>query len=435
MFRYKKIKSLTSYILIIAVSVALLAGFLLASAYIPQKWIQKHMEESADILSEHDRIWYMIPGVESSQNHLYADAITANIAYHFSDDNPLESVMWARYCWQDGDVNTSFRTSVQNHLGAETQYLRYWHGSAAVVRLLHLLFNIRQIYWLHAFMIMGLLAALLVLLIKNRMYAEAAAFAFSVIMVSVWFVPFCLEYTWTFLCMLTASVTGVQLVLKGRRNLFGVFFLITGIVTVYLDFLSTETLTLVIPLLLVLRAMEKHGGNSGEGGNPWILALKSSALWAIGYAGMWVSKWLLASAVLYKNVMPYVGSHIGDRISGTNPDGSLAGFIAGAIFRNVKCLLPFDYGMIGAAILLVTIAVFIVLPVVMDKVTVRSNIDKKIIALYFLIGGIPILRFAVLRNHSWYHRSFTFRALAGTLLALCFIITELIEWKRTNGHT
>ena len=71
----------------------------------------------------------------------------------------------------------------------------------------------------------------------------------------------------------------------------------------------------------------------------------------------------------------------------------------------------------------------------MDKVTVRSNIDKKIIALYFLIGGIPILRFAVLRNHSWYHRSFTFRALAGTLLALCFIITELIEWKRINGHT
>ena len=132
----KKIKTLTSYILIFVTTVALLMGFLLASAHIPQSLIQKHMEESAGILCEHNRIWYMIPGVESSQNHLYADAITANIAYHFSNDKPLESVMWARYYWQDGDVNTSFWTAVQNHLGAETQYLRYWHGSAAVVRLL-----------------------------------------------------------------------------------------------------------------------------------------------------------------------------------------------------------------------------------------------------------------------------------------------------------
>ena len=431
----KKIKTLTSYILIFFASVALLMGLLLASAHIPQSLIQKHMEESADILCEHDRIWYMIPGVESSQNHLYADAITVNIAYHLSDGNPLESVIWARYYWQDGDVNTSLRTAVQNHLGAETQYLRYWHGSAAVVRLLHIFLNIRQIYWLHAVVILGLLSTLLTMLCKIHMFAEAAAFAFSMILVSIWFVPFCLEYTWTFLCMLITSFIGVRMVLKGKSNLLGILFLVTGMVTVYLDFLSTETLTLVIPLLLILRVMEKQKGNTAEHDNPWFFTMRNTALWAIGYVGMWVSKWLIASVVLHENVLPYVESHIGDRMSGINPAGSLAGYIAGAILRNVKCLLLFDYGMIGAAILLVTIAVFIVLPVVMDKVTVRSNIDKKIIALYFLIGGIPILRFAVLRNHSWYHRSFTFRALAGTLLALCFIITELIEWKRINGHT
>ena len=377
----------------------------------------------------------MIPGVESSQNHLYADAITVNIAYHLSDGSPLESVMWARYYWQDGDVNTSLRTAVQNHLGAETQYLRYWHGSAAVVRLLHIFLNIRLIYWLHAVMIVGLLAALLVLLINNRMYIEAAAFGFSMIMVSVWFVPFCLEYTWTFLCMLVTSLIGIKMVLKGKSNLLGILFLITGMVTVYLDFLSTETLTLVIPLLLILCVMEKQKGNTSEHGNPWIISLKNSILWAIGYVGMWVLKWLIASAILHENVLPYVESHIGDRMSGINPAGSLAGYIAGAILRNVKCLLPFDYGMTGAAILLVIIAIFVVLPVVMDKVTVRNVINKKIIALYLLVGGIPILRFAVLRSHSWYHRSFTFRALAGTILAVCLIITEIIEWKRTNEQS
>ena len=422
-----RFKTLASYILILVVSTALLFGFLLASAYIPQDWIQAHMEESADILCEHNRIWYMLPGVESSQNHLYADAITVNIAYHLSDGNPLESVMWARYYWQDGDVNTSLRTAVQNHLGAETQYLRYWHGSAAVVRLLHIFLNIRQIYWLHAAIILILLTALLHLLMKNRMTVEGAAFIFSMIIVSIWFVPFCLEYTWTFLCMHVTSLIGVRMVLKGKSNLLGILFLITGMVTVYLDFLSTETLTLVIPLLLILRVMEKQRGITAEHNKQWIFTLENSVLWAIGYVGMWGSKWLIASAVLHENVLPYVESHIGDRMSGINPAGSLAGYIAGAILRNVKCLLPFDYGMIGAAILLLIIAVFVVLPVVMDKVTVRNAINKKTIALYFLIGGIPILRFAVLRSHSWYHRSFTFRALAGTILAVCFIITEIIE--------
>ena len=412
----------------------LLAGLLLASACIPQSRIQKHMEESADILCEHDRIWYMIPGVESSQNHLYADAITANIAYHLSDGNPLESVMWAGYYYQGGDVNTSLRTAVQNHLEAETQYLRYWHGSAAVVRLLHIFLNIKQIYWMHAAVILGLLAFLLVMLMRNRMYAEAAAFIFSMIMVSIWFVPFCLEYTWTFLCMLIASIIGIRLVMKGQSDRLGLLFLITGVVTVYLDFLSTETLTLVVPLLLILRVMEKQKGNTADI-NPWFLTLKSSVLWIIGYVGMWVSKWLLASMVLHENVMPYVESHIGDRIGGVNPAGSLAGYIAGSILRNVKCLLPFDYGMIGAIILLVMIVAFIVLPIVLDKVTLKNEINKGIIVLYFFIGGIPLLRFALLRNHSWYHRSFTFRALAGTLLAVSFIITEIMEWKKIDEHS
>ena len=429
------IKSLIAYIVIFAASVALLAGFLLASACISQSGIQKNMEKSADILCEHNRIWYMIPGVESSQNHLYADAITVNIAYHLADEKPLESVMWARYYNEDGDVNTSLRTSVYKQIPGKTQYLRYWHGSAAAVRLLHILGNIRQIYWLHAFLIAGLLALLLVLLVRNGQLAEAAWILFSMCMVSIWFVPFCLEYTWTFLCMLITSIVGVRLSLEGKYNRLGVLFLVTGIVTVYLDFLSTETLTLVVPLLLILRVMQKSSGNAGKVKNLWAFTVKSSLLWAIGYVGMWVSKWLIASAVLHENVMPYVRDHISDRIGTTNPAESLPAFIIGAVLRNVMCLFPFDYGMVGAIVLLGMIAAFIVLPVAMDKVAVKETINGKIIALYLLIGGIPILRFAVLRNHSWYHRSFTYRALAGTLLALCCVVAEIIERKNTDANS
>ena len=213
-----RLKTLIKYLIIFAASATLMAGLLIATAYIPGERIQKNMEESADILCEHNRIWYMIPGVESSQNHLYADAITVNIAFHLADDNPLESVMWARYYNEDGDVNTSLRTSVYKQIPGKTQYLRYWHGSAAVVRLLHIILNIRQIYWLHAVVILGLLIALLMMFCKNHMFAEAAAFALSMIMVSIWFVPFCLEYTWNFLVLPVASLLALRLVKKGKEE-------------------------------------------------------------------------------------------------------------------------------------------------------------------------------------------------------------------------
>ena len=92
-------------------------------------------------------------------------------------------------------------------------------------------------------------------------------------------------------------------------------------------------------------------------------------------------------------------------------------------------------GVVGAIVLLGMIAAFIVLPVAMDKVAVKDTINMKMIALYLIIGGIPIVRFAVLRNHSWYHRSFTYRALAGTLLAICCVIAEIVERKKTNANS
>ena len=430
----KIIRALISYFFVYAACVMLLMGFLLLSAFIPQKNIQKNMEESADILCEHNRIWYMIPGVESSQNHLYADAITLNIAYHFSKDNPIESVIWANYYSGDGDVNTSLRTAVKNQTGAETQYLRYWHGSAALVRFLHLFLNINRIYWLHGVMILGLIAALIMALLKKEMYAEAAAFALSMILVSIWFVPFCLEYFWTFLCMFIASLIGIKLVMKDKIRQIYYLFLVTGTVTVYLDFLSTETITLTVPLILILRTIKKSDSGFGYK-KQWLFALKNSILWSVGYIGMWVSKWIIASVVLHENVMPYVTSHINDRIGGINPAKTLVGFVVGAVIRNVKCLFPFDYGMPGAVILLLMIFALIVLPIALNKVSLKNEINKQVIGQYILIGAIPILRFAVLHSHSWYHRCFTYRALAGTLLAVFCVIMEMVEWNKSNGHS
>ena len=401
-----------SYVSLFLLVTGVSVGFLAAATYIPQNLIQKHMEESADILCKNTRIWYMVPGVRSSVNHLYADVITENIAYHLSNeisaDSPLQTVMWDKYYAASEEVNEALRSSVTKRLPANTQYLRYWHGSAGVVRLLHIFMNINQIYLFHAFVLCILTGVLLWILFRNHLIAEAVVFAASMFMVSVWFVPLALKDKWEY-------APGL--------------FLAAGMITVFLDFLSTETVSLLLPLLLMIRIhLSKLRGSSDNAGvaEAWKLSVKFCFMWMIGYLGMWASKWGLASVILHQNVMPFVTEHISERIGGGQEHLSRIEYIIEAITSNVFYLLPFDYGIIGKAVMLSFILIFVVL-VVKDRIRLRPQFDQKVIALYALLGCVPIIRFAVLHNHAWIHRFFTFRALSASIMALCFIGLEVME--------
>ena len=92
----------------------------------------------------------------------------------------------------------------------------------------------------------------------------------------------------------------VKLALKEKYSWIGPFFLITGMVTVYFDFLTTETLSLLVPLLLILRVSRVQGKEW------WLMAAKSCIAWLIGYLGMWLMKWGLASVILGIDVKPAV---------------------------------------------------------------------------------------------------------------------------------
>ena len=55
------------------------------------------------------------------------------------------------------------------------------------------------------------------------------------------------------------------------------------------------------------------------------------------------------------------------------------------------------------------------------------------IALYAVTATVPFIRFLVMNNHSYGHFVFTYRALATTVLAVCFIVGELVEWSNNPG--
>lgn len=402
----------------------LLTGLFVGVAIIPRERIKTNMLESAEYMCESPTQWLLTDWIHASQIDHYADCITLSIAYELDESRPLQSAMTTSfYGYQTTAMNTMLLESVRDDLSATTEYLRYWHGSAAAMRLLHLFWNIKTIYMFHAILMAAVSLILIILLFKNGFREEAVAYVLAMIIVSSWYVPLCLEYTYTFICMMVSAIIGFILALKHKDQWLGLFFMITGMVTVYFDFLTTETLTLLIPLLLILRVWSRQGREE-----KWVYSLKFGIAWSAGYLGMWMMKWLTASIVLGENVMPYVTGHVSERISGTVNGYQMTGnTYIDTLLLNLRNLFPYEYGLSGAVLVMVFVFVLIVIPVVAGRVRLKEKVSCSNVALFVIIGLIPYVRFLVLHNHSYIHNFFTYRAQAATVMAICFVILELIE--------
>ena len=401
----------------------LLTGLIVGVAIIPRERIKTNMLESAEYMCESPTQWLLMDWIHASQIDHYADCITLSIAYELDESRPLQSAMTTSfYGYQTTAMNTMLLESVRDDLSATTEYLRYWHGSAAAMRLLHLFWNIKTIYMFHAILMAAVSLILIILLFKNGFREEAVAYVLAMIIVSSWYVPLCLEYTYTFICMMVSAIIGFILALKHKDQWLGLFFMITGMVTVYFDFLTTETLTLLIPLLLILRVWSRQGREE-----KWVYSLKFGIAWSAGYLGMWMMKWLTASIVLGKDVLPYVTGHVAERISGGVTGYYMTGNIyIDTLLLNLRNLFPYEYGLSGAVLVMVFMFVVVALPVVTGRVRLREKVNLSDVLLFAVIGLLPYVRFLVLQNHSYIHNFFTYRAQAATIMASCFIVLELV---------
>ena len=213
------------YPVIFIVTLLTLFTFTVSAPLIPRSLVKQNMTESADYMVEQGTAHMSLDFYHGSFLDYYADSITLSIAYHLDEDHPVSSSMWANYYGVSTNVMPEYlQESVRNNLETNMEYMRYWHGSASLMRILHVLWNVKQIFLFHSILIAGLLAALLFFLWRNNLKAEAVCYMISVIAVNVWFVPLCLEYTYTILIMLIASIIALKMSPEKKTHLIGPFF-------------------------------------------------------------------------------------------------------------------------------------------------------------------------------------------------------------------
>lgn len=424
-------KQILKYIGIFALTLTILFCLLSITAKIPRKATKENIRESHYALKTTQEVYEKVKRRDYTFLHIAADKTLLNIIYCIDSDNAIESVMEARfysrkkelvdnfsmYDERDLSINkstpyTNLEKIVDNELEGNEQYLRYWHGSMSIVRPLLVFFNLQQIYIINAVILAILIATLIIVLLKKKHIDIAITLIIGLVMCWIFTVPFCLEYIWMFLIMLITSIIAV-LIEKKESKLSALFF-ITGMLTCYFDFLTTEIITLFIPLTIVLVIRYKDGRISNlKQGIKFIFKL--GMLWSISYVVMWFAKWILASIILKINAFEYVKDNAILRVNGSVWGTTKANLPFKAIIKNIFTLFPLNVEKKKIKWIIIPIVLGII-----EIIFIRKKNFKKlwISGLLVVIATVPYIRYYILANHSYRHYFFTFRSQIITIMAL-----------------
>ncbi|MBO4847199.1 MAG: hypothetical protein J5525_13015 [Lachnospiraceae bacterium] len=282
------------------------------------------------------------------------------------------------------------------HANSVVHYGRYWHGYAAVIRPLLVITDQKGITTIMAIIVIALLTLLSVSLIIRKHYILALIIPLMAYMTYFNIVIKCLEYMF---CMAIALGFSVYICLKKEiKNRYLMYFII-GMCVAYFDFLTFETLTLTLPLIIDISVHEDINIRS---------FLLTCINWGSGYILSMGTNYLLL--ICSGNDMTISNQKLIEKISSEYSPIE-------AIGMNLMSVRLMDS--LGMWIAILLFSLFIIY--IMGSYC-RTNYY------FFIITMIPIIRYAVLSGHSGGHFAFTYHALMGTLIAFGIIITSPIKF-------
>lgn len=417
---------------------ALIAGLLLVgSVCIPQAAIKEQVVDSAEYFARKPLFPYLNGNQFNLRQDNYADSILVNIMYHMgagSDENIFSTTMKAAYYNEERqNVNESLSIAVSRPHSANVPYFRYWHGSLILLRPLFMITDIAG-----ARMVLGIAALFCILLTafilwKKKQGALAVCFFLCYLLMNGFMGMFCIEYV---MMLLLTGVISLILVLTDhenttievRRQRVCLLMVISGALTCFFDFLTTETLTLTIPMFLEF-ALEQNVQQSFK--QKFKQLFLCGFGWGAAYAGMFLLKWGISAALFGKEAFMEALSSASSRISGTvylgdnnlSAKANIGERFAGAFGRNISALFPFKNEMnLTAGVLLFVFIIFISFSIIYLLRTKDFSFAQ--VGIYLILGCLPYLRYLVLSNHSYMHYFFTYRAQMVTVLAILYLTWE-----------
>ncbi|MGN0686684.1 MAG: hypothetical protein ACI4KA_01095 [Oscillospiraceae bacterium] len=423
-------KIITAFLRRAAVFLAVLTALwtaLVAAAAIPNERIYDNMYQSAMFFKDKP------PYVNEAELRLiqdnYADVILLNVTWNMGSDPFVSTLNTAYYDGYDGTTdngeNWGFYCAL-NGTPPNTDYSRYWHGMAAVIRPFMLFTDIDGIKLIGTITAFVLLAVNAALLLKKRQYFAAGALVAALMCVHVWDIRISLEYQPAVL--VTLALLPLYILCEKNDGALSILAVISGVMIAFFDFLTCETLTILIPLLIVF-IMRKQDNRLPTFKGCLSLSIKCGAAWFVSYAGAYLVKWSAASIVTGENKFAAALASVEERLVGEAEALDPAAQFFLAPLANISTLFGgyerVSWRNIAAGLIISAV----VLGSIFYLFRSSEKFDRSFTLIMLILGALPIARFFVLNNHSYLHEFFTYRALASTILALFAMLWYSLEFR------
>ncbi|MCD8249923.1 MAG: hypothetical protein LUC60_08770 [Lachnospiraceae bacterium] len=378
---------------------------------LPVEPMQEHMRESLESFMEEGENPFLLEGIKGSSLDNYTDATMLGLAVYQSDKPFYQSAMLA--LWHTDEAGTM--EALEEYLtegGAEEEdsYARYWQGYLLFLKPLLLFLILGQIRILNGIVAALLTLAILLLLCRRGMQRGAVAYLLAILALFPVTIPFSLQFS---TCFYVGSLA-VLAVLAGYDRLeqnqsWPYLFLVTGICTSFVDFLTYPVFTFGMPVVLWLVMDRRKWQDSLR------QLLQNGLAWCAGYLGMWMGKWTVGSLLTGQNLWSEGLANVLIRTSGEAYDDKVNRIFA--ILRNF-----YIYANVWGVLLAIAVLGWLIFW--FRKYGRPAGLSR--LCLLLAVACIPLVWYLLAANHSYVHYWYTFRNLAVSVFALG-MIPELIK--------
>lgn len=403
----KNIKKIMNLGLILIVGIILGFALIVLTYLLPTNRIKENVGESIYTFYKEKVYYAVVDKYQATQLDNYTDAIMlSNAIYDGSESAINKAVQVYRYVNNLGGNPAGQLVEFFGDKEIEWDtitYSRYWHGYLAFLKPALLVFNYSDIRMINQIVQTLLLVWIIYLLVKRNFKEEILPFMTAILSIIPGAIALSLQFSTTIYISLI-SVILILLFHEKLQNKYIYFFLILGMVTSFIDFLTCPILTLGIPMLQLV-ILNK---------NDWKKDIKDiiilSIMWGIGYAGMWIGKWIISSIVLQENLIDSALKMIAQRTADESAEGNFTKL--DVLRRNLKMIIT-----VPNILMFVLNFIYITYKAIKEKIWKRKNQYLKIIP-FCIIAMMPFAWYVFASNHSFMHYWFTYRSLAVTIFAI-----------------
>lgn len=436
----QSVKKISMNIVAGIITAVICAGLLFLSALIPQEMIQDNCYESACYFAERETYPNLKKGYFFTRQDNFGDCLMTHISWQIEEEEPVISALKAPYYTEKSQgINYNFINAMEQELAPNTEHARYWNGSMVFLRPLFMWFSITQIRIVLAVIFLLEMVVATVLLSKtvcrgeNFGYDRVAAICFvlALLLVHAYLAATSVECITTFMIMGAVLIRLLHGLKKNIDYQANSLFVVSGVVTCFVDQLTTETITYTMPMAIMLLVLYKEGKlTSVKEGLKQIFS--NGICWFLGYAGMFAAKWLINGIVLGKEIAEGAFSYAMVRVGGeVVADAETLGLtmaeqLKGAIWNNLGCLFLFKNQMTGAQVLFGACVVIIVAALAFYLFR-GKEVHQNLFVPLLVLALVPYVRFLMLSNHAFRHYFFTYRTQIITVFVfLLFVAMDIV---------